>query len=306
MLPNRGRGCCRRLPARKLADCRPQSRFYAVTYVIAARVKPSLRCHLLAALAVKIVNAAPKETAICFVPDENLGRVGHRTTGRPMTVRRRVCPYRVSPRCLLNAQYPVPHRGAGNLRKCGHRRTVCSRQKIVDYCRTDAARRFLSSSPESSSIACRKMSLRKFLCAHDLVSEKYPRTTAAAAIHLPENEYAHARLREKPLAADWLPAATSSAAPGCPSSRCWREFHRVRWKNAGYQVASRLISPPLPAVFRLASEANNPVNRPNLQRAMSPDCKQIYKGALGGCKSVELVSIDLSVEQVNVAGVKGV
>jgi quinolinate synthase len=100
--------------------------------------------------AVKIVNAAPKERDLLFVPDENLGAWVMEQTGRKMTLWRGAC----------YAHVEFTHAGVTRIRRefpaaplVAHPECtravrlladeICSTEKMVDYCRRSAAQAIL-------------------------------------------------------------------------------------------------------------------------------------------------------------------
>ena len=100
--------------------------------------------------AVKIVNAAPKDRNLLFVPDENLGSWVREQTGRPMELWKGHCYVHVefTARSIekIRAQYPdapvVAHP------ECRHAvrllaDEVCSTEKMIGYCRKHPASAFI-------------------------------------------------------------------------------------------------------------------------------------------------------------------
>src|SRR5437879_2523576 len=100
--------------------------------------------------AVKIVEAAPKDRDLLFVPDENLGAWVMEQTGRPMTLWKGNCYAHVEFRrdqvLRLRKRYPdakvvVHPESLREVREVAD--SVCSTEKMIDYCRTNPARRFV-------------------------------------------------------------------------------------------------------------------------------------------------------------------
>lgn len=95
VLPDKDAGCSleESCPAPKLAELQATNQnFYTVTYInCSAAVKALSDVICTSGNAVKIVNAAPKERDLLFVPDENLGAWVMEQTGRPMTLWRGNC-----------------------------------------------------------------------------------------------------------------------------------------------------------------------------------------------------------------------
>src|SRR5712675_212830 len=95
VLPDKNAGCSleESCPAPKLAKLLATNpNFYTVTYInCSAEVKALSDVICTSGNAVKIVNAAPRERDLLFVPDENLGAWVMEQTGRPMTLWRGNC-----------------------------------------------------------------------------------------------------------------------------------------------------------------------------------------------------------------------
>src|SRR5512147_2724755 len=90
VLPDKDAGCSleEACPADKLAEFQKTNpNFYTITYInCSAAVKALSDVICTSGNAVKIVNAAPKDRDLLFVPDENLGAWVMEQTGRPMTL----------------------------------------------------------------------------------------------------------------------------------------------------------------------------------------------------------------------------
>src|SRR6266487_3519752 len=90
VLPDKDAGCSleESCPAPKLAAFQATNpNFYTVTYInCSAEVKALSDVICTSGNAVKIVQAAPKDRDLLFVPDENLGAWVMEQTGRPMTL----------------------------------------------------------------------------------------------------------------------------------------------------------------------------------------------------------------------------
>src|SRR5262252_951386 len=95
VLPDANAGCSleESCPAPKLAQLQATNpNFYTVTYInCSAEVKALSDVICTSGNAVKIVEAAPKDKDLLFVPDENLGAWVEEQTGRPMTLWRGNC-----------------------------------------------------------------------------------------------------------------------------------------------------------------------------------------------------------------------
>src|SRR2546429_6828416 len=90
ILPDKDAGCSleESCPADKLAALQKTNpNFWTIAYInCSAEVKALSDVIVTSGNAVKIVNAAPKDKDLLFVPDENLGSWVMEQTGRPMTL----------------------------------------------------------------------------------------------------------------------------------------------------------------------------------------------------------------------------
>jgi quinolinate synthase len=100
--------------------------------------------------AVKIVQAAPKDKDLLFVPDENLGAWVMEQTGRPMTLWRGNCYAHVEFRrealqrakdAHPDAKVVVHPESLREVRDMAD--AVCSTEKMITYCKTESARKFI-------------------------------------------------------------------------------------------------------------------------------------------------------------------
>src|SRR5205823_10729393 len=95
ILPDKDAGCSleQSCPADKLAALQSTNpNFWTIAYInCSAEVKALSDVIVTSGNAVKIVNAAPKDKDLLFVPDENLGAWVMEQTGRPMTLWRGNC-----------------------------------------------------------------------------------------------------------------------------------------------------------------------------------------------------------------------
>src|SRR5438046_6792491 len=95
VLPDKDAGCSleESCPAPKLAALQTTNpNFYTITYInCSADVKALSDVICTSGNAVKIVQSAPKDRDLLFVPDENLGAWMMEQTGRPMTLWRGNC-----------------------------------------------------------------------------------------------------------------------------------------------------------------------------------------------------------------------
>jgi quinolinate synthase len=154
VLPDKDAGCSleQSCPAPKLAQLQATNpNFYTITYInCSAAVKALSDVICTSGNAVKIVNAAPKDRDLLFVPDENLGAWVMEQTGRPMTLWRGNCYAHVEFRrdniLKLRERYPeakiVAHpESLREVRELSDE--VCSTEKMVTYCKTNPASQFV-------------------------------------------------------------------------------------------------------------------------------------------------------------------
>jgi quinolinate synthase len=154
VLPDKDAGCSLEAscPAPALAKLQATNpNFYTVTYInCSAAVKALSDVICTSGNAVKIVNASPKERDLLFVPDENLGAWVMEQTGRPMTLWKGNCYAHVEFRrdaiLKLRKKYPdakivVHPESLREVRDLAD--AVCSTEKMIVYCKTNPARRFV-------------------------------------------------------------------------------------------------------------------------------------------------------------------
>ncbi len=154
VLPDKDAGCSleESCPADKLAELQKTNpNFWTIAYInCSAAVKALSDVICTSGNAVKIVNAAPKDRDILFVPDENLGSWVMEQTGRKMTLWRGNCYVHVEwthaaitrirrefPAAPLVA-HPECTRAVRMLAD-----EVCSTEKMVDYCKRSPAKAFI-------------------------------------------------------------------------------------------------------------------------------------------------------------------
>ena len=154
VLPDKDAGCSleQSCPADKLeAFQKTNPNFWTIAYInCSAAVKALSDVICTSGNAVKIVNAAPTDRDLLFVPDENLGAWVMEQTGRPMTLWRGNCYAHVEFRrdSLLalkerfpDAQIVVHPESLKEVRELAD--AVCSTEKMITYCRTNPAKRFV-------------------------------------------------------------------------------------------------------------------------------------------------------------------
>ena len=154
ILPDRDAGCsleesCPATELRALQQTNPN--FYTIAYInCSAEVKALSDVICTSGNAVKIVERAPGDRDLLFVPDENLGAWVIEQTGRPMTLWRGNCYAHVEFRCdrLLafkerfpNAKVLVHPETVREVRRLAD--VVCSTERMIAYCRTSPAVQFV-------------------------------------------------------------------------------------------------------------------------------------------------------------------
>jgi quinolinate synthase len=154
ILPDKEAGCSleESCPADQLQALQQTNRdFYTIAYInCSAAVKALSDVICTSGNAVKIVKAAPEDRDLLFVPDENLGAWVMEQTGRPMTLWRGNCYAHVEFRresvMRLRRQYPdakvvVHPESLREVRELADE--VCSTEKMISYCKSSPARRFV-------------------------------------------------------------------------------------------------------------------------------------------------------------------
>jgi quinolinate synthase len=154
VLPDKDAGCSleESCPADQLAALQKiNPNFWTIAYInCSAAVKALSDVICTSGNAVKIVNAAPKDKDLLFVPDENLGAWVMEQTGRPMTLWKGNCYAHVEFRrdnlVRLREQFPdakivVHPESLREVRDLAD--AVCSTEKMITYCRDNPAKRFV-------------------------------------------------------------------------------------------------------------------------------------------------------------------
>ena len=154
VLPDKDAGCSleESCPADKLAALqRTNPNFWTIAYInCSAAVKALSDVICTSGNAVKIVQAAPKEKDLLFVPDENLGAWVMEQTGRPMTLWRGNCYAHVEFRrdSLLRLRQAFPEAKVvvhpESLREVRDLAdAICSTEKMITYCKSSPAKQFV-------------------------------------------------------------------------------------------------------------------------------------------------------------------
>src|SRR5438477_3031287 len=154
VLPDKDAGCSleESCPADKLAELQKSNpNFWTIAYInCSADVKALSDVICTSGNAVKIVEAAPKDKDLLFVPDENLGAWVMEQTGRPMTLWRGNCYAHVEFRrdnlLRLKEKFPeakvvVHPESLREVRDLAD--VICSTEKMVTYCKTAPDRQFV-------------------------------------------------------------------------------------------------------------------------------------------------------------------
>lgn len=154
VLPDKDAGCSLEAscPADKLKALQDTNlNFWTIAYInCSAEVKALSDVICTSGNAVKIVNAAPKDKDLLFVPDENLGSWVMEQTKRPMTLWRGNCYVHVefthASITRIRREYPgaplVAHPECTKaVRMLADE--VCSTEKMVSYCRNSSAKEII-------------------------------------------------------------------------------------------------------------------------------------------------------------------
>jgi quinolinate synthase len=154
VLPDRDAGCSleESCPADKLAGLQKTNpNFWTIAYInCSAAVKALSDVIVTSGNAVKIVEAAPKDRDLLFVPDENLGQWVMEQTGRRMTLWQGNCyahvEFRRDSLQRLREKFPaakvvVHPESLREVRELAD--AVCSTEKMIAYCRSSPAKQFV-------------------------------------------------------------------------------------------------------------------------------------------------------------------
>ena len=154
VLPDKQAGCSleESCPSEKLAALQATNpNFWTIAYInCSAAVKALCDVIVTSGNAERIVNAAPKDRDILFVPDENLGAWVMEQTGRPMTLWKGNCYAHVEFRrdnlLRVKKQFPeakvvVHPESLREVRDLAD--AICSTEKMISYCKTSPARQFI-------------------------------------------------------------------------------------------------------------------------------------------------------------------
>ena len=154
VLPDKDAGCSleESCPAEKLAELqRTNPNFWTIAYInCSAAVKALCDVIVTSGNAERIVNAAPKDKDLLFVPDENLGQWVMEQTGRKMTLWKGNCYAHVefqrervlaAKRQFPDAKIVVHPESLREVRDLAD--SVCSTEKMILYCKASPARRFV-------------------------------------------------------------------------------------------------------------------------------------------------------------------
>jgi quinolinate synthase len=154
VLPDKDAGCSleESCPAPELAKLQATNpNFWTIAYInCSAAVKALCDVIVTSGNAEKIVNAAPKDKDLLFVPDENLGQWVMEQTGRPMTLWKGNCYAHVefqreqvleAKKQFPDAKIIVHPESLREVRDLAD--AVCSTEKMITYCKTSPAKRFV-------------------------------------------------------------------------------------------------------------------------------------------------------------------
>ena len=186
VLPDKDAGCSleESCPAEKLAALQETNpNFWTIAYInCSAAVKALCDVIVTSGNAEKIVNAAPKDRDLLFVPDENLGQWVMEQTGRPMTLWKGNCYAHVefqqeqvlaAKRQFPDAKIIVHPESLREVRELAD--AVCSTEKMITFCKNDPAKRFVIVTESGIIHRMRKECPGKeFLCAPVFNAMKLP------------------------------------------------------------------------------------------------------------------------------------
>jgi quinolinate synthase len=154
VLPDKDAGCSleESCPADKLeAFQKTNPNFWTIAYInCSAAVKALSDVICTSGNAVRIVQAAPREKDLLFVPDENLGAWVMEQTGRPMTLWRGNCyahvEFRRDSLLRLKEEFPqakliVHPESLREVRDLAD--AICSTEKMITFCKSDPAKQFI-------------------------------------------------------------------------------------------------------------------------------------------------------------------
>jgi quinolinate synthase len=154
VLPDKDAGCSLEAscPAPELAKLQATNpNFWTIAYInCSAAVKALCDVIVTSGNAEKIVNAAPQDKDLLFVPDENLGQWVMEQTGRPMTLWKGDCYVHVEFQrdAVLRAREKYPHakvvvhpESPREVRLLAD--AVCSTEKMITFCKNDLAKQFV-------------------------------------------------------------------------------------------------------------------------------------------------------------------
>ncbi len=154
ILPDQDAGCSleESCPAPKLAALQATNpNFYTIAYInCSADVKALSDVLCTSGNAVKIVNAAPRDRDLLFVPDENLGAWVMEQTGRPMTLWQGNCYAHVefTHASIMRIRQQFPGAPVVAHPECTRAvrllaDEICSTEKMVAYCQRATARQII-------------------------------------------------------------------------------------------------------------------------------------------------------------------
>jgi len=186
VLPDRDAGCSleESCPAPELAKLQATNpNFWTIAYInCSAAVKALCDVIVTSGNAEKIVNAAPKDRDLLFVPDENLGQWVMEQTGRPMTLWKGNCYAHVEFQreqvLAAKQQFPdakiiVHPESLREVRDLAD--AVCSTEKMITFCKNNPAKRFVIVTESGIIHRMQKECPEKeFLCAPVFNAMKLP------------------------------------------------------------------------------------------------------------------------------------
>jgi len=219
ILPDREAGCsladsCPADALEAFLKAHAEKNYYVIAYInCSAAVKALSDVICTSGNAVKIVNAAPKERNLLFVPDENLGAWVMEQTGRPMDLWKGSCHVHVEFTAQgiekIREQYPgAPVVAHPECRQAVRLLAdeVCSTERMIGFCREYPAPAFIivteegmlhrlrrelpgktfipGPTPECACAECRFMKLNTLEKLHDCLRDLQPEIVLPEALRL--------------------------------------------------------------------------------------------------------------------------
>jgi len=228
ILPDKDAGCSleESCPADKLAEFQKTNpNFWTIAYInCSADVKALSDVICTSGNAVKIVEAAPKDKDLLFVPDENLGAWVMEQTGRPMTLWRGNCyahvEFRREALLRLKDKFPkakvvVHPESLREVRELAD--AICSTEKMISYCKSSPDKQFIVVTESGIIHRMQKQCPDKeFICAPVYDVMKMPTDSCRCS------ECKYMKMNTLQKVRELSCRSISLNERGCPSRGCWR------------------------------------------------------------------------------------